>query len=303
MATEEVAARFTDLDAWSTIEAIEAMWEGQLSAVASLRPALHQIAAAADAAADVLSRPTGSAATEGRVAYIGAGTSGRLAVQDGAELPPTFDWPRSRLVFVLAGGPAALVTSVEGAEDDPDDARRQVEAADLGPSDVVIGVAASGVTTFTVVALELATARGALTIGISNNPDTPLLRVARHPILVDTGSELLAGSTRMKAGTAQKAVLNLLSTQIMVRLGRVHGGLMVNVRVANAKLRARGVAMVARLAGCAPEDAEAALAAAGNEVKPAVLVARGLASAQARALLSRHRGNLRAALAEIGRAA
>jgi N-acetylmuramic acid 6-phosphate etherase len=291
MATEDVDPRFTDLDAWPFPSAIEAMWDGQMAAVAAVRPALPAIAAAAEASAERLK-------TGGRLVYVGAGTSGRVAVQDGTELPPTFDWPRERLVYLLAGGDKAMLASVEGAEDDAADGAARVEAAVVGANDVVIGVAASGTTPFTVAAIARASALGALTIGVANNAGAPLLAAANHPILVETGSELIAGSTRMKAGTTQKIVLNLVSTGIMIRLGKVYRGMMVNMHASNAKLRVRAAKMVARVAGCDVGEAETALLAADWDIKTATLLVLGDTIADARARLARAGGNLRAALAD-----
>src|SRR3954466_15041430 len=191
MATEEVDPRFADLDGWSLSSAMDAMWEGQLAAVAVIGHALPVITAATEAAQSALG-------DHGRIVYVGAGTSGRVAVQDGAELMPTFAWPSERVHFIVAGGDSAFVTSIEGAEDDIDDAIRQVKAARLTPHDVVIAVAASGTTPFTVAALRQAGSCGAVTIGLANNPGTALLKSARFPIIVETGPELIAGSTRMK---------------------------------------------------------------------------------------------------------
>jgi N-acetylmuramic acid 6-phosphate etherase len=292
MATEDISARFVDLDAWSTGDAVEAMYEGQLAAVAAIRPALAAIARAADAAAGALGET-------GRLVYLGAGTSGRVGVQDGAELPPTFDWPTGRLLFAMAGGPDALTASIEGAEDDEADAVHRIEAAAIGAADVVIGIAASGTTPFTVAGLRRASERGAVTIGIANNAGAPLLAAARHPILVETGVEVIAGSTRMKAGTAQKVVLNLISTAIMVRLGRVHRGMMVQMHVSNAKLRRRAEIMVATIAGCDQATAALALEQAGGDIKRAALIVAGAAPDRAASLLDNHRGNLRAALAAL----
>lgn len=291
MTTEDVSARFVDLDGWPTRDAVEAMYEGQLSAVAAVRPALPAIAAAADEAAAALRRG-------GRLVYAGAGTSGRVGVQDGAELPPTFDWPLDKLVFAMAGGQGALVKSAEGAEDDAAAAVRTIDEADIGPTDVVLGIAASGTTPYTVAAVKRAAERGAVTIGIANNPQAPLLAAARHAILTDTGAEVVAGSTRMKAGTAQKVVLNLLSTAIMIRLGRVYSGMMVHMHASNAKLHRRAADMVIRITGCDHATAVDALTRCGWEVKTAVLVVRGLAPGAAEAALARHEGSLRAALAE-----
>jgi N-acetylmuramic acid 6-phosphate etherase len=284
--TELVDPRYRDLDAWTSIQAVTAVWESQLAAVAAIGAALPAIAKAVDAAALRLE------GGRGRLAYAGAGTSARVAVQDGTELPPTFDWPEDRLLFLIAGGPSAVTRSVEGAEDDSDAAEREVRKAGLGPDDVLVGLAASGRTPYTLAALRAARAAHALTIAVSNNPDAPILDAAEHPILVETGPEVIAGSTRMKAGTAQKAVLNMISTQMMVRLGRVHRGLMVDMRPLNDKLRDRAVGMVAQIAGCPPEEARAALDLTGWSIKQAVLVARGLDPAAAEQRLRDAHGRL-----------
>jgi N-acetylmuramic acid 6-phosphate etherase len=293
MKTESADKRFVDLDAWPLADALAAMWQGQVRAVAAVRPALPAIAVAVAAAAEALG-------ARGRLVYVGAGTSGRVAAQDGSELPPTFDWPARRVVFAMAGGSRAFLRSVEGAEDDAQAGARTMRRLRVKAGDVVVGVAASGTTPFTVAALRAARARKAVTIALACNPETPLLAAAAFPILVETGSEAIAGSTRMKAGTAQKIVLNLLSTAIMLRLGRVYRGLMVNMRPANAKLRRRAEAMVAELGRCTPQAAASALDAAKGDIKLAVLLRAGLGLAKARALLKRHDGRLRAALAEIG---
>ena len=293
MATEAVDPRFADLDAWSPAAALEAMWEGQLAAVASVGRAVGAIDAATAAACEALGG-------EGRLVYVGAGTSGRVAVQDGAELPPTFAWPQQRLHFVIAGGESAFVASIEGAEDDEADAAAQIDAARLSRHDVVIAVAASGTTPFTVAALRRAGAQGAVTIGIANNPATSLLASARFPVLIETGPELIAGSTRMKAGTAQKVVLNLISTGIMLRMGRVYRGMMVNMQPSNAKLKRRAEAMVARIAGCGESEAAAALERSEGDIKLAGLLVLGYEKAQAATMLAQHQGNLRKVFAEIG---
>jgi N-acetylmuramic acid 6-phosphate etherase len=290
--TESVNPRFAAIDSWPTGEAVDAMLEGQLSAVAALKSQVAPIARASDAAAERL-------LAGGRLVYVGAGTSGRIAVQDGVELTPTFNWPEDRLVFAVAGGSQALMVSVEGAEDDGAQGIRDLQEQGVSAADVVIGVAASGRTPFTVEALAWARSAGALTIGIANNAGSPLLTASEHPILAATGSELVAGSTRMKAGTAQKAVLNILSTAIMLRLGRVHDGLMVDMVVSNAKLLDRAHRMVAAVAGCDAGTAADALSIAGRNIKRAVLVARGVPLDQATALLERHRGILRKALQEL----
>jgi N-acetylmuramic acid 6-phosphate etherase len=192
----------------------------------------------------------------------------------------------------------SLMRAVEGAEDDAAAAARAVADLAAGPADVLIGLAASGGTPFTRAAIRAARQAGTLTIGIANSPDAPLLTEAEHGVLIETGAEAIAGSTRMKAGTAQKAVLTLLSTEIMVRLGRIHDGRMVEMRPTNAKLQARACRMVAEIAGCPADEAEAALNAADGHIKTAVvMVVSGLDADEARALLSRHDGILRTALA------
>ncbi|WP_342363814.1 N-acetylmuramic acid 6-phosphate etherase [Terrarubrum flagellatum] len=293
MSTESVSERFTELDAWSVGDALEAMLEGQMRAAAACVAALPAMTAAVEGAAAALG-------ASGRLVYLGAGTSGRVAVQDGAELPPTFNWPRKRLLFLMAGGPDALLNSVEGAEDDGADAARQIDLAEIGSNDVVIGVAASGRTPFTVSGVRRAAERGALTIGVANNPGTPLLDASRHPVLVDTGAEVIAGSTRMKAGTAQKIVLNLLSTGIMIRLGRIYRGMMVNMLASNAKLRKRSEDIVVAITGCDEKAAREALDDANGDMKLASLIALGIAREEALVKLAQHSGNLRRAISAAG---
>src|SRR5689334_9736473 len=294
MATEEVDPRFADLDAWQLSAAMEAMWEGQLAAISAIGHALPAITAATEAASAALG-------DHGRIVYVGAGTSGRVAVQDGAELLPTFAWPNERIRFIVAGGPAAFISSIEGAEDDVDDAVTQIDAARLSSHDVVIAVAASGTTPFTVAALQRAGSVGAVTIGIANNPATALLASARFPILIETGPELIAGSTRMKAGTAQKVVLNLISSGIMLRLGRVYRGMMVNMPPTNAKLKRRAEAMVAQIAHCDPAQAAGSLEQAQGDIKTAVLLALGIDAMRAETILKECDGNLRRVFAELSR--
>src|SRR5829696_4302453 len=278
MTTERRSTRYEDLDSWPSLDVLSAVYEGQLSAVAAVRGALPAIASAAEAAVEHLRGG-------GRLIYVGAGTSGRIGVQDGAELPPTFNWPDDRVIFLMAGGEGALLRAVENAEDSVDDGRVRIREAQVGPSDVVVGVAASGTTPFTVAALQEATALGAQTIGLSNNAGAPILTVCTHPILVETGEEVVAGSTRMKAGTAQKIVLNLLSTLVMIRLGRVDRGLMVHMRATNAKLRRRGEIMVAQITGCEERTAIDALMEAAGDVKIASLIVFGVDRDFAQAIL------------------
>jgi N-acetylmuramic acid 6-phosphate etherase len=287
--TESLNPRFADIDSWPTIEAVEAMLEGQMSAIASIKSQTLQIAAAADAAAVRLRNG-------GRLVYVGAGTSGRVAVQDGVELGPTFGWPSERLLYLMAGGIDALVHSAEGAEDDADQARSNIEESRISTDDVVIGVAASGRTPFTIAALDAANVAGALTIAIANNAGTDLLNAAQHGLLAATGSEAIAGSTRMKAGTAQKAILNLLSTAIMLRLGRVHRGLMVDMVISNDKLLHRAFGIVRALSNCSEAVAIEAVYLARNDIKTAVLIALGNDPETATDVLREHGGILRNAV-------
>jgi N-acetylmuramic acid 6-phosphate etherase len=220
-----------------------------------------------------------------------------LAVQDGAELMPTFNWPESRLVLLMAGGKEALLRSVEGAEDEVELAEHLVRQHVIDGRDVVIAVAASGTTPFTLTCLRQSRLRGALTIGIANNDGTPILAEADHPIFLDTGPEPIAGSTRMKAGTAQRIALNLLSTLLMILLGRVYEGLMVNVQAVNQKLVRRSEDMLMRLTSCSREAARDALERSNGSVKLAVLLLHGCDFENGVRLLERSEGHLRAALA------
>lgn len=280
-ATEGVGADYLDIETLAPGVALGVMLDNQLMAVAAVRPALPALALAAEAAAERLR-------VGGRLAYAGAGTSGRIAIQDGAELPPTFDFARDRLVMLMAGGEGALVRAVEGAEDEGSG----VDAAGLGEGDVLVGVAASGATPYTVGCVRVARAAGALTIGVANSAG-PLLESAEHAVLLATGAEVIAGSTRMGAGTAQKVALNLFSTLVMMRLGRVYRGQMVDMRATNAKLRRRAVRMLRGLAGVEEAAAVAALEAAGGQLKVALLVLRGMAVGEAVAALAAAGGDLR----------
>ncbi|OYQ37797.1 N-acetylmuramic acid 6-phosphate etherase [Niveispirillum lacus] len=295
MKTESISARYLDMDAWPTTDAVQAMLESQFDAVAAVRSQTQVLAAASDAAAARLGEV-------GRLIYVGAGTSGRLAVQDGVELGPTYNWPKERSVFALAGGMGALSASAEDAEDRAEQGEAVIRAAQVGPADVVIGLAASGTTPFTVAAVAVARAAGALTIGMANNSGTPLLRAAEYPICLETGGEFIAGSTRMKAGTAQKIAINILSTAIMVRLGRVYRGMMVDMRVSNEKLRDRGTRIVVEITGCALPAAAEALQQADGNIRIACLVAVGLPLADAQDQLTNAGGSLRDALSAAHRA-
>ena len=290
MDTEGRLARYRDADRWPTEEALAAMLDNQQAAFVAVRNALPALAGAVRSAAARLGE-------HGRLIYVGAGASGRLAVQDGVELHPTFGWPHARLVYLLAGGDAAVIQSVEGAEDDADAGRGAMEGLHPAPEDVVVAVAASGTTAFTRAAQQSARAAGALTIALANNPAAPLLDEGEIPVLLHTGPEFLAGSTRMTAGTAQKIALNLFSTQLMTELGRVYQGLMVNVVPANAKLVARSHRIVQAIAGCDLATAAAAWERADQDIKLAVLLLDGLEPGVAATKLADARGNLHLARA------
>lgn len=288
MDTEGRLERYRAADRWPTEESLAAMLDNQLGAFMAVRTALPSLTGAVKAAAARLG-------DSGRLIYVGAGASGRLAVQDGVELWPTFGWPNQRLIYLLAGGVGALVQSQEGAEDDAEAAAAAVIAHAVGPADVLIGVAASGTTAYTRGAVAAAHAAGALTIGMANNPSAPLLAEAELPVLLHTGSEFLAGSTRMTAGTAQKMALNLFSTQLMIELGRVYDGLMVHVVATNAKLVRRGQRMVQAIAGVSEEAAAQAYEQAERSIPLAVLLLDGLDPEAARDRLARTNGDLRRA--------
>jgi N-acetylmuramic acid 6-phosphate etherase len=289
MQTERPSPRFTDIDVWEPADVLDAMIGGQFSAVAAVRTVLPQIERAVLAVEHQLRR-------NGRLIYVGAGTSGRLAVQDGAELMPTFGWPRERLLLLIAGGDVAMARAVEGAEDEIEYAVAQVQDHAVMSEDAMIAVAASGTTPFTLSCLREANRRGALTIAIANNVGTPLLTEGDHAIFLDTGVEPIAGSTRMNAGTAQRVALSLLSTLLMIRLGRVYRGVMVDVQASNAKLARRKKEMLIYLTGANATKAEEALRQTGGSVKLAVLFLEGMNLETARNALERSGGRLRDAL-------
>ncbi len=288
--TESPNPRSDQLDTMSALEIVTLMNEEDATVPLAIKLVLPVIAAAVEAITD---RLRGG----GRLFYAGAGTSGRLAVLDAVECVPTFSVPRDLVIPLIAGGDTALTRSVEGAEDDGSLARRTVEAAGVGNHDAFVGVAASGTTPYVIAAMEAAHERGAVTVAISNNDPAPILQSADYPIAVVTGPEVLAGSTRLKAGSAQKMVLNMLSTAAMVGLGKVYGNRMIDVAVTNDKLRRRAESIITDLVGCDSATAAGLLDDANQEVKTAVLM--GLAHLDvtaARARLAAAGGYLRGAL-------
>jgi N-acetylmuramic acid 6-phosphate etherase len=294
MNTEQPNRRYSDIDVWDPLDIAEAMIEGQFTAVAAVRATRLALVEAALAAEAKLRKG-------GRLVYVGAGTSGRLAVQDGAELIPTFSWPQDRLLLLIAGGKDALLRSIEGAEDSVDQGIRLVQHHDVGSNDVLIAVAASGTTPFTLSCLREARKRCALTIGIANNGSTPILAEADYPIWLDTGAEPIAGSTRMKAGTAQRIALNVFSSVLMILLGRVYNGLMVDLQAVSQKLIRRSESILKRLTDCNSKQARDALQQAEGNVKLAVLLLNGCDLKTARGTLDSMGGQLRAALSAIGK--
>ena len=257
---------------------VEEMLQGQVQAARAAEALAPLIADAVSAAVHRLKQG-------GRIILVGAGTSGRIAVQDGVELAPTYGWPMDRLIFLLAGGRKALVESSEAAEDDAELATKEIIECAITPNDVVIGVAASGRTPYTCAAIKRARSLGGLTIGLANQAGTPLLDLSDIALCAETGPEFISGSTRMKAGTAQKIVLNTLSTGIMIGLGRTHNGLMTHMSVSNDKLRRRAVDIISSIAGTPPERSEGALKVAENDLPVAILIAAGHDREEARRLL------------------
>ncbi|MFK0151275.1 N-acetylmuramic acid 6-phosphate etherase [Streptomyces sp. NPDC090493] len=294
LTTEAFRPELAEIDTLPTLDIARLMNGEDAGVAAAVALRLPEISAAIDAIAARM-------AEGGRLVYAGAGTAGRLGILDASECPPTFNTRPGQVVGVIAGGPAAMVTSVEGAEDSAELARTDLDALGIGAADTVVGVSASGRTPYAVGAVEHARALGALTVGLSCNAGSALAAAAEHGIEVVVGPELLTGSTRLKAGTAQKLVLNMLSTITMIRLGKTYGNLMVDVRASNEKLRARSRRIVALATGAPDAEIEAALTATDGEVKPAVLVIlAGVDGPTAARLLEESGGHLRAALTATG---
>ncbi|MFE9536844.1 N-acetylmuramic acid 6-phosphate etherase [Streptomyces sp. NPDC006691] len=290
LTTEAFRPDLAEIDRLPTAEIARIMNAEDATVPAAVAERLPDIAAAIDATAARMSQG-------GRLIYAGAGTAGRLGVLDASECPPTFNTDPSEVVGLIAGGPSAMVRAVEGAEDSKQLAAEDLEALRLTDRDTVVGISASGRTPYAIGAVEHARRVGALTIGLSCNAGSALAAAAEHGIEVVVGPELLTGSTRLKSGTAQKLVLNMISTITMIRLGKTYGNLMVDVRASNEKLRARSRRIVALATGADDADIEAALAATDGEVKNAILVILGgVEGTTAAHLLAESRGHLRAAL-------
>ena len=290
--TESPSPEHTQLDAYPVIDLVAALVDDQRKAVSAVRAAVPGIAAAVNAA---LPRVQAG----GRLVYVGAGTSGRLGVLDSVELYPTFSWPHERATALLAGGKGAMFESVEGAEDDREQGFSDLQALQAGANDVVILLAASGATPYVLGALDAAREAGALTIGIANNTGAPLALQADIGITLDTGVEVISGSTRLKAGTAQKITLNAISSALMVRLNKVYGNLMVDLKPSNAKLILRAVQLTMHATGADEQAARRVLEQCQFHVKVAIVaLARETSIQQAQALLAAANGSVRTALAK-----
>lgn len=289
--TERVDPRYSHIDQASVAQLATLMNDADATVPLAVRDALPAIVPAIEAVAERLERG-------GRLIYVGAGTAGRMGVLDASECPPTFGTPPGLVLGVIAGGPAAIHTAQEGAEDDAVAGARMVAEIGVTAADALVGIAASGRTPYVIGALRAARARGAATISLACNAGAAISREAELPIEVLVGPEVLAGSTRLKAGTAQKLVLNMISTIAMVRIGKTWGNLMVDLRATNAKLRERAIRIVQAVTDADRPTAETALQRVDWEVKPAVLlIGLGLEPAEARARLARN-GRLRVAMEE-----
>jgi N-acetylmuramic acid 6-phosphate etherase len=292
LATEIADDRYAGLDTWADDAILTALLEGQKRALASVEAAIPALARAAAAGA-------GAIEAGGRLVYLASGSPALMSLADALEVPQTYGLTEAQIVLVLSEN--EITQRLNGTrEDDAEAARAEVAAQRIGPKDCVIATSASGTTPFTLAGLRAAKAAGAVTIGIAGNPDTPLLVDADIAVLLAAGPEVISGSTRMGAGTAQKAALNMLSTLIGVKLGHVHDGLMVNVKADNEKLRGRSARIIMRITGVGESRARETLELSGGEVKPAILMAAGAADlAMAEQLLGSTKGNVRAALASL----
>ncbi len=287
MLTEQRNPRTADIDRRSTLEILQLINDEDAGVAAGVRNALPAIGQAVDVIAERLHGG-------GRLIYVGAGTSGRLAMLDAAECAPTFGTPPELVRALIAGGERALTHSVEAAEDNRQAGRDDLLAINLSRQDAVVGIAASGRTPYVLGALEAANEIGAATIAVVCNVHAPMLDAAQIGIAALVGPEVIAGSTRMKAGTAQKLILNMLSTATMIRLGKVYGNLMVDVRATNQKLAGRARRIVGEVTGVSEERAAQLLDQAGNEVKTAIVIALlNVSPDEARALLASRQGMLR----------
>ena len=289
--TETPALDHAQLDQYPTTELVNALVDDQLNAVNAVRAAAPRLAAAVTAAVPRME-------AGGRLIYVGAGTSGRLGLLDSVELYPTFSWSHGRAVALLAGGSDAMFVAVEGAEDDIVQGAADLQSVNVMANDVVLLIAASGATPYVLGALRAARAAGALTIGFANNTDAPVALEAEIGITLDTGAEIISGSTRLKAGTSQKIALNSFSSALMVRLNKVYGNLMVDLKATNAKLVRRAIRLTSFATGADEEAARAVLEQCDFHVKTAIVaLSKQTGVEEARAALDAARGSVRQALA------
>ncbi len=266
LSTEKANNKSENLDQMSSLEITELFVDASKDVTRALNEAKEQIALVVDAIYEVF-----QASDNPRVFYFGAGTSGRLAVLDASECPPTFSTEPEMFQGIIAGGDKAIKDAVEGAEDDKsNEAAKLVAAKNIGANDIVIGISASGRTPFVINAIKASRDQGALTIAIANNQKAQSFEHAQHKIFLDTGAEILSGSTRLKAGTSQKEVLNIISTALMVKLGKVYKNLMIDLKVSNEKLKARAINLIMKIKGVDAKTAEASLIEAGFSVKKAI---------------------------------
>ena len=290
--TEQINPSSGDLDLLATKDMLHRINDEDRRAAWAVEREIDVIATAVDEIAARLRNG-------GKLHYFGAGTSGRLAVIDAAEIPPTFSEP-DLIVAHIAGGRDAVTAAVEAAEDDEAAGRRDASDAHVAKGDAAVGLSASGGAAYVLGAIEAARGAGALTVGITNNPDAPLARRVQIPIVLRTGAEVIAGSTRMKAAAAQKMALTMLSTAVMVKLGKVYGNLMVSVNANNKKLRERALRLTVTISGASPDAARAALESCGYRIKVAAVMLRdGCNAEKAETTLASHRGDLRAALRNV----
>lgn len=288
--TETPATRHIELDLYPTEKLVDALIDDQFDALQAVRKVSAEIAAAVATALPRI-------AAGGRLVYVGAGTSGRLGVLDSVELTPTFSWPKEKTLALLAGGQSAMFVAVEGAEDNAAQGAADIHALALQPNDVVLLLAASGATPYVIGALQSARECGALTIGWANNPNAPVTAAADIGITLDTGSEIISGSTRLKAGTSQKIALNTFSSALMVRLNKVYKNLMVDVKASNEKLLRRTVHLTMFATGKDEETCRQVLQQCDYHVKTAIVAILDSCSVdQAQEKLKAGNGNIRAAL-------
>jgi N-acetylmuramic acid 6-phosphate etherase len=292
--TESRLAASKKLDRMTALEIVRLMNREDRRVAAAVGRELPAIARAVDA---IVAAMRGG----GRLIYVGAGSSGRMAVLDAAECPPTFGISKKKMMALIAGGRRAVTGAVEGAEDSAGNGARDLRRLKLGRRDVVVGIAASGTTPYVLGAMKFARGRGAMTIAVMANRDMPLARLAKIAIGVEVGAEVLTGSTRLKAGTSQKMVLNMLSTAVMVRLGHVYENLMIDAVMTNKKLQGRAVRILMEASGAGVSAAEDALRAAGHSMRVALVMLKlDVGAGEARKRLKTARGRLRVALKEQG---